>query len=236
MGFGLLFLGYFIATLMSINKFGSFFRIVGYSIVLISAVKLNKYNRSFRLLGISALLMITVSSLRAASVVCDFLYNGLIINNDPFGEQYLNTMGYIETASSFVFNSMMLYSIHQIARETEVVKIVAASVRNFIFVCIYIVLYLIGILPFDFASDYTKYFSAPVLILYFIWVILNLTLIYSCYAKICDESDMEMSRKPSRFAFVNKMRAEFDEREQRALKEHAQYRSEKRKKRKNRRG
>ena len=80
-------------------------------------------------------------------------------------------------------------------------------------------------------KEYTKYFSGPVLILYFVWIIFNLVLIYSCYARICDESDVDMEQKPSRFAFVNKMRAESEERSRAAAERQAKYKEEKRKKR-----
>ena len=45
MGFGLLFVGYFMTTLMSLNHFGAFFKLLGYIITLISALKLKKYNK-----------------------------------------------------------------------------------------------------------------------------------------------------------------------------------------------
>ncbi len=235
MGFGLLFLGYFIATLMSINMLGSLFRIVGYSIILIAAGKLNKYNRSFRFLEAASVLMILVSVFIASADVCDFLYSELIIKFNPFGTDFISVMGYAEMFASLVFNSLMLYAIREIAKETDVIKIVASAFRNFVFICIYYVLYFIGVLPFEFSKEYAKFFSAPVLILYFVWIVLNLVLIYSCYAKICDENDVEMQRKPSRFSFVNNMRAKFDEREQKAFKEHAEYKREKRERRRNRR-
>jgi hypothetical protein len=41
---------------------------------------------------------------------------------------------------------------------------------------------------------------------------MNLYLIFRCYAEICDQSDVDMERKPSRFAFVNNYRDEMDRR------------------------
>ena len=235
MGFGLLFIGYFVATLMSVNMFGSVFRLLGYGIVLFAAGKLNKYNRTFRYLEITSLLMIVLSSILAVNDVWSFMYNELLVSSYPFGESFRTTVGYVEMVAALVFNASMLYSIRCIAIETEVEKIAVNSVRNFVFVCIYYVLYFIAILPFEFTKEYTKYFSGPVLILYFVWIIFNLVLIYSCYARICDESDVDMEQKPSRFAFVNKMRAESEERSRAAAERQAKYKEEKRKKRISRR-
>ena len=93
MGFGLLFFGYFCATLMSVNAFGSFIRIIGYSIVLIAAGKLSKYNRSFKLLSYTSVLMIAVSVLLASADVSSFLYEQLFIQIDILGGTYKQIAG-----------------------------------------------------------------------------------------------------------------------------------------------
>ena len=67
-------------------------------------------------------------------------------------------------------------------------------------------------------------------IVYFVWIILNFMLIFSCYVKICDESDVEMERKPSRFAFVNRFRTEMDRRQEKAIEESLAYRKSKQEK------
>lgn len=226
MGFGLLFFGYFCATLMSVNAFGSFIRIIGYSIVLIAAGKLSKYNRSFKLLSYTSVLMIAVSVLLASADVSSFLYEQLFIQIDILGGTYKQIVGYVEMALSFMFNASMLYAIKRISTETEVEKITFGAVRNFVFVCVYYVLCIMSFLPFEFA----KYLGAPALIVYFAWIIFNLVLLASCYARICDESDVEMSVKPSRFAFVNTMRQKSEERKLKAKQSAEEYRKNKRKK------
>ena len=110
---------------------------------------------------------------------------------------------------SCAFSLLMLWCIKRIADETEEKKISFGAVRNCVFILIYAVVYAISLLPLGF----TKYFSLPLLLVQLTWIILNLVLIFSCYAKICDESDVEMERKPSRFAFVNEMRAQSDARQ-----------------------
>ena len=64
-----------------------------------------------------------------------------------------------------------------------------------------------------------------------VWIVLQIVLIFSCYARICDEGDVEMERKPSRFAFVNKFRAELDAKQEKARRESEEYKREKMEKR-----
>ena len=53
--------------------------------------------------------------------------------------------------------------------------------------------------------------------------------------RICDENDVDMQRKPSRFAFINTMRQRFDEKQERAAQQQADYMREKAQKKKNKR-
>ena len=230
MGFGLLFIGYFIATLMSINVAGAFIRIVGYGVIFFAASKLNKYNRMFTYLQLATTLMLGVSVLIAAADIFGFLYDEMMISKNVFPSSFKYAMGIVETCASVVFNGAMLYAIRAIAKETEVEKIAVSAVRNFIFICVYFILNIIAYLPFSFTKEYASVFGLPVWLLYFALIILNLILIYSCYAKICDENDVEMLRKPSRFSFVNKMRSEMDEKEQRAMEKTKEYKLQKQEK------
>ena len=227
MGFGLSFVGYFIATLMSINKVGSLFRIIGYGIVFISAGKLSRYDRSFKWLSLASAVMLAVSALIAAADVSRLLYEQTIVDKNYLEEMYVTVLGYIEMAVSFGLNASMLYAIRSIARETEVEKISFGAVRNFFFICIYYALCLVSFTPLEFA----KYLGIPALIVYFVWIILNLALIASCYARICDENDVEMEIRPSRFAFVNKMRMISEERRKRTAERDAEYAKQNRKRR-----
>ena len=231
MGFGLLFIGYFITALMSILIGPSFVCVVGYSIIFIAATKLNNYNSQFRLLQIAAALMGALSILLSVSTVTNYLYNELIISNSIFGTTYQTIIKHVETAMSFMFGAVMLYSIRSIALETEDSKIAVNAIRNFVFMCLYAVLYVVACLPFD----YTKNFVAPTILLQIAYIILNLILIFTCYMRICDEGDVDMNRKPSRFAFINKMRSELDKKEEKAIESQKQYVEEKRKKREQKR-
>lgn len=223
MGFGLLFIGYCIATLMSVHIYGAYVSLVGYGIVFIASTKLSKYNNSFRLLEVGAILMVVVYALISASGIGSFLYEEMLVPKRIFSDSFDNIMGKVEMAVSFLFVTAMLWSIRAIAKETEVPKIVYNSARNFTFLVIYYVLFLISYLPFEFTKDYIAAFGGFVTVLNFVIIALNLVLIFSCYARICDENDVDMPQKPSRFAFVNKFRAESERRKEKAIKESKEY-------------
>ena len=211
MGFGWLFIGYFVSTLMVINLIGDLIRPIGYAIMLYAFSKLKDYRYDFLYPLAVTFLMLLLALVLAVESVFPF-----------FPEKATYTLGYIEMIGSFLFQGTLCWAIRAIAKETGMDKISFAATRNFIFFAVYNLLYAIAHLPFACAGEYAKLMSVPVLLLYFACLILNLILIFSCYAKICDVSDEDMPRKPSRFAFVNQMRAEAEARREEKEKIYAE--------------
>lgn len=229
MGFGLLFIGYFMAAFMSMSPIGGYLiRLVGYAMILFGALKLKRYNKDFRYLCMGALLMSAISFVIALSAIFDNITTVTL-----FSENVKNVIGHLERIGYVLFTFSMCLPIRSIAKETEVEKIAVASVRNFIFTAIYFILYLVAYIPLPFANEYKAYFGTPVFVLYIVIIFMNLFMLFSCYAKICDESDIEMAQKPSRFAFVNRFREENERRRAEADARAAQKEREKRERRKN---
>ena len=228
MGFGWLFIGYFTATLMTMNPIGFLIRPVGYALMLFALHKLKDYHRDFWYGFYGSAAMLALSLVLALEGASAFLFERMLIDHLWISENIKTVLGYVEMVASLAFHAVLLWGIRAIAKETEVDKISFAATRNFVFFAVYNVLYAIALLPFTFAMEYAKLMSIPVMLLYFVCLILNLILIFSCYAKICDIADEDMAIKPSRFAFVNRMRAENEAR--RAQKEamYAQRAKEKR--------
>lgn len=235
MGFGLLFIGYFAVSLMTLNPVGSLFRLIGYGLVLLSVLKLRKYHRAFEWSILTTILMILVSGALLFADATEFLHQAMLLGNAPIFEFGRNIIGYVEQGASFIFLAFLLYAIRKIAQETEVQKLVISSVRNFIFVCVYYFICAVSYLPFESVRSCSGELRIVSLILYFTIILLNVILLWKCYANICDENDVQMIRKPSRFDWVNRFREEFDRREEKARRETAAYRQEKREKRKNKR-
>jgi hypothetical protein len=220
---------------MSINPIGWLFRLVGYVIMLFSFTKLNKYNRSFNFPAYAAVALIAVSAVESFMGIQEILYNSLTISDLLISMEILKTVNMVDDAITLVFNALLIYAVRSIAKETEVDSVAYSAARNFFVIALYYVLCAIGYLPFDFVDTYKLYFSMPIYLLYFVWIILMLVLIFKCYAKICDEADEDMPLRKSRFEFVNKFREETARREQKAVDEVQEYAKNKLEDRQNRR-
>ena len=213
MGFGWLFIGYFVATLMSVNSFGFLFWLVGYAIVLFAAKKLMAYHADFRYLYFGSILMLLLSAVLATSSVTTFLYDQLLLDERIFSTEADTVLSFVKMTCDLLFHISLFVPIYAIAKETEVEKISIAAVRNAIFWVVFNVLYLITSLPIEALAGFSAAFRGVSVLGYIICWILNAIMIGSCYARICDPSDLDMAPKPSRFAFVNRMRAEAEERQ-----------------------
>ncbi len=226
MGFGWLLCGYFISTFMTFHRAGNFVRLLGYLIVLRSAQKLRRYHDGFAFMGLGAILMLLVAGVLAFSDVTDFLYQSLILDTRLMSDTVREWMGYAEQIVSFLFQTAMLIAIRAIAGETGVKKVSDGAVRNFVFLLMYYIVYAFNLLVHVEDQKLLVAMTGAVWILYFACILLNHLLIFSAYAEICDEEDVEMKQKPSRFAFVNRFREATEEKNRKASAEYEAYRRE----------
>ena len=240
MGFGILFFGYFATTMMSIPlsrllpiDLGGIVKMLGYILIVIAAKKLSQYNSGFKTLIATSSVMIGISVLEAFVDVSVFLTDNQIVAL-PFANavEYINgarIVEYISFVSIIVFVATLCVAIKQIAEDTGVRKIVASATRNFVFYCIFFVVQALSFMPFEWVVTYKPVFVSALLIIELLCWILNLYMIFSCYARICDSSDVEMKQKPSRFAFVNQKREEQEADRQKILDEYAERTNKKKK-------
>lgn len=223
MGFGMLFVGYYMCYLMSYNPVGFALRLLGYILVSVALVKLSGYHKSFKYTAISTVPLLLTSVVGAVYEVGGFLYDRLLIDKMPIDGELYSAIMDINNLFIFVFHAFLLFAVKKIAGEVGELRICQNAVRNFVFICIYLVLCCVPMLPFAKETEFARYFSFPTLILYLVCVVLNLILLFSCYSKICDEGDVDMPLKRSRFEFVNKFREETARREQKAADESVEY-------------
>jgi hypothetical protein len=134
---------------------------------------------------------------------------------------------YSESGLVLVYHILLLISIRNIAKETDIEKIQINALRNIFFISVYYLLYVISFLPTPFKAAFEKNMALPLLLLNLAWILLNLLLIFSCYSQICDEGDIGMERRPSKFAFINKFRDELDAKQARARESSEKYKKEK---------
>ena len=229
MGFGLLLVGYFTASLMSLNSFGGVFRVIGHILMCRGAKKLSQYNRSFLFLLITSVISAVCSCFFAVNDLSNFLYNNLLISYQIIPESVIISVPYIKLVMDFVLIAVLCYAVLSISRETGAVKTSYTPMRNFLFYCIFCVIqfivWLASYSQMPGLVDFVTSTALPIwmVIINLICILLNCVMLFSCYARICDESDVDMPQKPSKFEFINKMRAEKEEKRQKYLKESEQY-------------
>ena len=185
MGFGILFLGYFVGFIMFVGHL-AILRVVSALATLFAAYKLSKYNVCFK-----PLIWISLASIAFYGVVSvfDILEYLNIISIE--GTATRSILSYPNIPMTFLFHAALLYGIRKIAIDTDVPKITFAATRNFIFHVILLALELISILPFTVTRNMFVLSVVVALIL----AVLNLILIFKCYANICDINDVDMEKK-----------------------------------------
>ena len=82
-------------------------------------------------------------------------------------------------------------------------------------------------------EGFTHFLTQLSLALHLVCALFNLWLLFGCYRQICPEGEEDMAPKPSRFAFVNRMRAKQEERERKAQEETEAYLRERRERKRN---
>ena len=188
MGFGILFLGYFVGFIMFVGHL-AILRVVSALATLFASYKLSKYNVSFK-----PLIWISIASIAFYGVVSvfDILEYLNIISIE--GTATRSILSYPNIPMTFLFHAALLYGIRKIAIDTDVPKITFAATRNFIFHVILLALELISILPFTVTRNMFVLSVVVALIL----AVLNLILIFKCYANICDINDVDMEKRTRR--------------------------------------
>ena len=235
MGFGFLLVGYFTtaftATMMSATMSGGFFAFFGYLMMIFGARKLMQYNKSFLYLLISCLVMTAFSSLFALRDVFSILHAQMIIPSVPIDDGMYNVLLHVRLVLDLVFVAVLCYCVKSIAKESGAEKIAFSSVRNFVFYCIYFVMQVVVISSQYIAGmeDFLKMtlLSIWTVLLQFVCMLFISFMLFSCYSKICDSEDVDMSPKPSRFEFINRRREENALRDQQYLEEMKKRREEK---------
>ena len=241
MGFGILFLGYFATTMMSIPlsrmlpvDLSGVIKLIGYILIIIASKKLSEYNFGFKTLIASSSLMAIISGVETIVDISVFLSDNQIAVL-PFSNavNYISdnkVLDYVSFVAVIIFVATLCVAVKQIAEDTGVRKIVVAATRNFVFYCILFVVQALSFMPFEWVTAYKPVFVSALLIIELLCWILNLLMLFSCYAKICDSGDVEMKQKPSRFDFVNKKREEQEAERQKILDEYAEKTNKKEKK------
>ena len=221
MGFGLLLIGYTFAFVARVGLGDYIFAgmLLGGFLMYLGLSELKKYSPVFIYSQISAIL-IFFSSVFGALIWIDsafFLELGISSASNKLIYEWLKFV------LGLIFNVAMLYGIMDVSRRVDYPETRQKALRNLVFVAIFNICQLLMFFPIPFISNDKAFFNTLLLILQLLYSITNAFLLFKCYAMICPSGQEDMPRKPSRFAFVNKMRAIRDAKEEKAIEDMKNY-------------
>ena len=219
MGFGILFIGFFL--LLNI-PYHAYTDAIAALVSLYALYKLSSVNTNFKRASYAA---------AGFSIfgILEFLYSALIVFftvlNIPGVFTVLSIVRYatVGTLSVLTFLGM-----RDVANEVGL-RVIAIKCERVIYMTypIYALSIVSEILSF-FALPFTvmQYIAVVILVCNMTLIIISLTVIYSCYMRICMPEDEDMPERESKFKFVNAFRRHEEEKR----KEYADYKLERFKK------
>lgn len=220
MGWGPLFFGYFLAFVPGQNSLLSVtMMLLGGAFMLFGLAKLTRYCHTFAYALGGVTLMMTVALVNVvlmlifptadAESVADWLRALSAVDRYVW-------LSFLQLLAVGLFHVALAFGVKEIAMRVGVEKNAVRALRNLILMGIYV---LATALHMSGASIPYLYAIATLVLL--IVSICNCVMLYSCYMRIApaegpDAERENRERKPSRFAFVNRLRAKMQEREERA--------------------
>ncbi len=218
MGFGLLFIGYFITFVMTMNNFKFIIAPLGYVVTMLALLRLGRFEPRFYFALICSLLLILFGAY-------GFLHGGadkLGIALPVWVSAAKPAVDWALFITEAALNITLLVSISALAEKVGLGRQQHGAKWRMIVVGGYYVLDTTRMLYF-WNDAKANSFLVPVALLFkLLWIASNLVLIYSCYMRICPEGDEDMPVKEQKLGFVKK----FLEETSRARKEIQEYRAE----------
>jgi len=206
MGFGLLFIGFFVAFLMSINNYGFVFEIVGYAIMLSAIGKLSEYKHSLSRSVLPLFLMALCSAFNGIKKLCEIVSLELAL----FSQSSAFVVSILSAIFKIVFLTMLLLSIREITKDVEEPELAQKAISSLVISAFAFVLeLLVAILgSFPSISDAQPFviFALIATLIRILYPIFLLFFFYRCYSMICAPEDLDMAPRPSRFTFINRWR------------------------------
>ena len=224
MGFGTLFIGYFL--LLNLTYY-SVTDVIAAAVMLLGLYKLSSVNAYFKAAAISASVFLAFS----LGEFVIFAY-GLFFSSIETAI-LVSCMSMVRALLIGAMTVIMLCAISEVATEVSLEDVSQKAKKLAVISFATYLLRIVLEMPIDFIGSYILAVASLIIMLLTIaLVIANLTVIYTCYMKICMPGDEDiMKDKPSRFAFVNEYRERRAERAAKEAEERLRRLEEKRKKR-----
>ncbi len=219
MGFGILFIGYFL--LLNITYY-SFTDVIAGLVLTLAFNKLSNVNKYFRLAEIPTGLFALLGLGQLAVSVYTMFFKPLELT------AYNSVIGAVRFVVIAVFSMLMLLGIENVANEVELEKLprkARVSIPFSLTVFSLCAIFEIPQLSTLFDAYTVAVFGFALLCGFMIIVVLNLTVIYSAYMRICMPSQLAKQNKTSKFRFVEAFKKHEEQRRQ----EYLEYKISKRK-------
>ena len=218
MGFGSLFIGYFL--LLNVVMPG-FTNILAACIMMLGLYKLSVLNKPFKL---AFFICVGFAVFSLADFVVSVLFMFLPTISNATVQNYFSVL---RLFACCILTVAILAGIQDVSNEVELEKIPKRSrVLMYATFAVYMLYMLLSVPELTVFMDKSleKVLYSIAIFALFGMIIVNLYTIYTCYARICMPGDEKRKeQKPSRFGFVNEYRRHKAEKEQ----EYAEYRLEK---------
>lgn len=221
MGWGLLFFGYVLKYVLGLNPMFDVVLTLPACLFMVFGLKrLSLYCHTFRyavwsvapvaavsLGGVIGALALPVAELPASGAsAADWL--GYLAKASTAG--WLN---FADAAAMLVFHVALAIAVKELAMRVDVRKNAVRALRNLVIVGLYTVCFLMA----ETFPALTAVMSPTALLIRLVFVICNSVLLYSCYMRIAPAEQTEAPRRPSRFAWVNRLRDAYEQKTQKAI-------------------
>ncbi|MBO5898636.1 MAG: hypothetical protein J6R04_06465 [Clostridia bacterium] len=221
MGWGPLFFGYFLAFVPGQNVLLSTpMLLIGGGFMLWGLIRLSRYCHTFRYATLGVVLMMATALLGAGLLL---VMPPLELSTETLGVadwlRVLSESGryvwldWIRLLFLMLFHVALAFSVKEIALRVGVEKNAVRALRNLVLLGVYVLAIVLQSSGVGIA-----HLAEVATIVLLIVSVCNSVMLYSCYMRIApaEGEDAEDTRKPSRFAFVNRFRAKMQEREDKA--------------------
>ena len=211
MGFGWLFIGYFMTFLMSFSNYSHGIMLLGCVLMICGLARLRAYNRFFLYPIFPLIPYIVTEAYFTADMAFELFSYPVRFMTEGLGIA-VELVGY---AASVVFHLMLFKAIISITTDLDLGKQRLSAMRNRIVVCAYYALAFVWMLPINYNNTARQIMTIFVLLLKLSFTLLDVILLYSCYARICPQGDEEMPIRDSGIAPLDRFRRKTADRQQR---------------------
>ncbi len=229
MGFGTLFIGYFLILNLT---YYSITDVIAASVMLLGLYKLSPVNKQFKLAMYTSCAFLGFSVLELAAEMYRMIFTPVLPS------LFVSLMSAGRSIIVCAVTVTLLRGIYAVAQEVDISELMRKARLRGIYAALVYALWLILELPLDFLPiTLLAIMSFVTIIATLIVTVLILSTIYTAYMRICMPGDEDvMKDKPSRFAFVNEMKKRQNERAEKEAAERLEKIKQKQKEREKRHG